>query len=120
LLKENIMGTLLLEGYSTGLKLTAAGRLTIEDVSRLRALLVEAYASEGNLFIDLTKAHSIGLECAQVLCSANITYRKAGRIIGISLVPGCIKQSLTDIALTPAACGLETHDSCLWATGIGT
>jgi anti-anti-sigma regulatory factor len=114
------MGKLKLEGSAEAKKLTAAGSLTIQDASTLKGLLMEAYNSTADLLIDLTGAQSLDLACIQVLCSANITYRKAGRHIGISGdLPEGVTKSIKDVAIEAANCDLESPAQCLWATGGG-
>jgi ABC-type transporter Mla MlaB component len=111
------MGKLKLEGPVDAKKFTAAGALTIQDASTLKGLLMEAYNSTADLLLDLTGVQSLDLACLQVLCSANITYRKAGRHIGISgALPDGVTRSLKNIAVEPDGCDLESPCQCLWAT----
>jgi anti-anti-sigma regulatory factor len=112
------MGKLDWEGSADAKKLTAAGVLTIQDASALKGLLMKAYDSGGDLLIDLTEAQSMDLAFIQVLCSANITFRKAGRLISIGKVlPEGVRKSLHAIALEPGSCDLETPAQCLWMVG---
>jgi anti-anti-sigma regulatory factor len=112
------MAKLLLEGSGDSKKLRVAGRLTIQESSTLKDLLVEAYNAPGDLSLDLREAQGMDLACIQVLCSANITFRKSGRHISISgALPEEITKSLNDIAIAPKSCESESSAHCLWITG---
>ena len=114
------MDKLYLDNGSDTKKLIGAGRLSIQDAAELKDLLMEAYNSPENLLIDLAGVESLDLACIQVLCSANITYKKAGKHMRISgVLPEGVKRSLKDIAIEPEVCDLESPAQCLWATGGG-
>jgi anti-anti-sigma regulatory factor len=112
------MGTLLLKDSEGSKKITATGRLTIQEASTLKALLMEAYNTSGDLMLDLREAQGVDLACIQVLCSANIAFRKSGKRICITgELNGEITNSLVDIAMTPDTCESESPEQCLWLTG---
>ncbi|HVN72463.1 MAG TPA: STAS domain-containing protein [Desulfomonilia bacterium] len=112
------MGKLLLEGSPDGTKLMAAGRLTIQDASRLKDLLMEAYTGSEELFIDLREAESIDLACIQVLCSAHMTFEKARRPVHITeVIPEGVRRSLQDIAINIGSCRAGPSAQCFWAEG---
>jgi hypothetical protein len=112
------MGKLHLEGSADSKKIIVAGRLTIQEASLLKDLLMGAYNASGDLFLDLREAESMDLACIQVLCSANITFRKSGRRINIpEELPEGVTRSLNDIAIAPNSCESESPEQCLWITG---
>jgi anti-anti-sigma regulatory factor len=112
------MGELILEGAEGSRKVIAVGKLTIQDASRLKDLLMEAYAGEGELCIDLTGTESLDLACMQVLCSAHKSFGKAKRAVHMTgeLSEG-VRRSLQEIAIEAGSCGLESSAPCLWVAG---
>lgn len=96
------MGEIRLEEKEGGRMLTAEGRLGIQDASVLKNFLVEAYQAGNALLVDLTRAESVDLACAQVLCSARDTFEEAKktlRLVG-ELQEGVIR-SWNDMAIDP-------------------
>jgi len=108
------MGNILLDGD----KLKVSGRLAIQDAVKLKELLLEAYGKTAKLEIDLAEAESVDLACVQVLCSANLSFRGAGKEIhACSGIPTGVRTSLEEMSLDPMTCSLESSDKCLWAAG---
>ncbi|HPI92615.1 MAG TPA: STAS domain-containing protein [Deltaproteobacteria bacterium] len=112
------MGAIRIEKDNDAARLVAEGRLTIQDASELKGLLLEALQAGGTLLVDLTRVESLDLACAQVFCSANDTYRDAQMTIRITgVLPEGVVRSLQDMAIGPQGCGLEQGARCLWSTG---
>jgi ABC-type transporter Mla MlaB component len=105
------MGKLVLEGST----LKASGRLSIPDAVEMKELLQAAFGKCGEVDLDLTGAESLDLACVQVLCSANRSFRKAGKVLKTQgILPAGVRESLEEMALEPGKCALETFDECLW------
>ncbi len=94
------------------------GPLSIQDSAALREHLMEAFSVRKGVILDLEKAETMDVACAQVLCSAHETFRKAGQdICTTGALPCGIRDSLRSMALTPESCDREPHGTCLWVSG---
>lgn len=112
------MGAIRLDDGKETRKLIAGGRLTIRDASALKGLLEQAFDSTQTLLLDLSGAESLDLACAQVLCSANITFRNARKTMSITgHIPDGIRQALNTMAISEVNCEREGRAECLWDTG---
>jgi anti-anti-sigma regulatory factor len=110
------MATFLLEDKG----LVATGRLGIQDASRLKELLMEAYLTREEVQLDLSGAESVDLACMQVLCSANRSFREAGKPFCLAgMLPEGVRRSLEEIGIEPEGCALEASGECLWQSGAG-
>jgi anti-anti-sigma regulatory factor len=115
------MGKLHLEYSKDTRALVAEGRLTIQDAAELKAVLLEAGMSGEKVSIDLAKVESLDLACAQVLCAANKSFRKTGKLLSIrGILPEVVLQSLKDIGISSKTCDTEYQGYCLWDTGVET
>lgn len=96
------MGTIRMEESKEGKVLVAGGRLTIQDASALKDLLVEAYEAGDTLVLDLSQVDGLDLACAQVLLSARDTFEEANKTMRLAGdLPEGVLRSFNDMAIEP-------------------
>jgi ABC-type transporter Mla MlaB component len=101
-------------------RLILEGDLTIQHVTDLRGVLLEALQKVEQLTLDMSGVTDIDVSCLQLLCSAHRTYLGSGKTIEINTENRAVVNKVMQAAgYSPHVCGAGEAMSCLWQGGKG-
>lgn len=100
--------------------LALKGALTIERVSDLKNMLIEAFSRKDHVVLDLKGVTEVDLACLQLFCSAHRTSLEMHKQMTLeSGQSEAFQQAVRDGGFTPSACShKDPHQSCLWIGGL--
>lgn len=101
------------------LTVTVGGRLAIDTVAALHALLTEHLPQAGSVRLDAASLAEIDLCGMQLICSACHTALLAEKPFSFSgEPPACIQQAISSLGLQDyKVCKYSTELTCLWCGG---
>jgi len=90
--------------------------LTIENVSEMKNVLLDAYKKTNQVNIQFESLPDIDLSGLQLFCSAHRTFTNAQKIMNIDLSNASIfKKKAKKLGLIRhKGCHLEQSENCLW------
>ena len=96
--------------------ISISGEMTILQVNELKDVLSHCLNKYESTRIDFEQVKTIDLANVQLLCSANMTYEKAGRTLSkTGMNAAVIESALTEIGYNRDRGCLENPcDLCLW------
>ncbi|MBA4373154.1 MAG: anti-sigma factor antagonist [Thermodesulfovibrio sp.] len=101
-------------------KLVLTGDLTIQHVTELRGVLLQAMQEVEQLTLDMSGVTDIDVPCLQLLCSAHRTFHGSGKKIEIQEGgPEVLKKTMNAAGYSSHVCGAGEALSCLWKGGKG-
>jgi len=90
--------------------------LTIENVSDMKTIFLDAYKNTNHVNIQFTSLTDIDLNGLQLFCSAHRTFSQAKKILNIDLTNASIftKKAKQLGLIRHQGCHFEQSENCLW------
>jgi anti-anti-sigma regulatory factor len=102
-----------------GVVLKVTGRLTIDHVADLRAALLDSFANNAQVTLDLTLVEAIDLNGLQLLCAAHRT--SLGQDKSLVVLGGeqpCVQQAARTAGyFRHTGCSQDEPKTCIWLGG---